>query len=154
LASRGRARTWCSRNVVSDHQPGIYVDTDVAENTFRGNALLRNRIAGIYLSDIGYGIIDNRFVANRATQNLGDGLWSDIGTDVGGYTRTVIERNVFELNSDDGLDVDGPNNVVAQNSANRNGDLGIEAHPGVTDGGGNTARDNGNPAQCLNVRCR
>jgi hypothetical protein len=26
--------------------------------------------------------------------------------------------------------------------------------PGVTDGGGNKARGNGNPAQCLNVTCK
>ena len=33
--------------------------------------------------------------------------------------------------------------------ANDNGDLGIEAVSGVTDGGGNRARGNGNPAQCV-----
>jgi hypothetical protein len=33
-------------------------------------------------------------------------------------------------------------------------DLGIAAVPGVTDGGRNRARGNGNPAQCLNVACR
>jgi hypothetical protein len=39
------------------------------------------------------------------------------------------------------------------NTANRNHDLGIEAVPGVIDGGGNKASGNGNPAQCLNVVC-
>ena len=34
-----------------------------------------------------------------------------------------------------------------------NGDLGIEAVPGVTDGGGNRARHNGNVAQCTGVAC-
>lgn len=29
----------------------------------------------------------------------------------------------------------------------------LEAVPGVTDGGGNRARGNGNPAQCTNVAC-
>jgi len=33
------------------------------------------------------------------------------------------------------------------------GDLGIEAVPGVTDGGGNHAAANGNPAQCVNLAC-
>jgi uncharacterized membrane protein len=32
--------------------------------------------------------------------------------------------------------------------------FGIEAVPGVTDGGGNKASGNGNPLQCLNVFCR
>ena len=32
-------------------------------------------------------------------------------------------------------------------------DSGIEAVPGVTDGGGNRASGNGQPAQCLGVVC-
>ena len=67
---------------------------------------------------------------------------------------TVIERNVSNGNGDDGIDVDTAKAVISQNSANDNADLGIEAVPGVTDGGGNKARGNGDPAQCLNVSCR
>jgi hypothetical protein len=44
--------------------------------------------------------------------------------------------------------------TLTKNTANDNGDLGIEAVPGVIDGGGNRARGNGNPAQCLNVSCK
>jgi hypothetical protein len=36
----------------------------------------------------------------------------------------------------------------------RNGDLGIEAVPGVIDGGGNHAHGNGNPGQCTNISCK
>jgi hypothetical protein len=36
----------------------------------------------------------------------------------------------------------------------RNADLGIEAVPGVTDGGGNRATGNGNPLQCVSITCR
>jgi hypothetical protein len=35
-----------------------------------------------------------------------------------------------------------------------NADLGIEAVPGVIDGGGNKASGNGNPLQCSNVFCK
>jgi hypothetical protein len=35
----------------------------------------------------------------------------------------------------------------------RNADLGIEAVPGVIDGGGNKAGGNRNPLQCSNVFC-
>jgi hypothetical protein len=42
---------------------------------------------------------------------------------------------------------------ITANTANDNLDYGIEAVAGVTDGGGNTASGNGNPAQCLNVAC-
>jgi hypothetical protein len=43
--------------------------------------------------------------------------------------------------------------TIARNRANENGDLGIEAVAGVTDGGGNRANGNCNAAQCTNVFC-
>ena len=63
-------------------------------------------------------------------------------------------------NNDDGIEIDSggaiPENsvVLTRNTANDNGDFGIEAVLGVTDGGGNKASGNGNPLQCLNVFCR
>jgi hypothetical protein len=54
---------------------------------------------------------------------------------------------------DDGIDVDSSATTLIGNHAVHNGDLGIEAVPGVTDGGGNHAAANGNPAQCTNVDC-
>jgi hypothetical protein len=42
---------------------------------------------------------------------------------------------------------------LTKNTANDNGDLGIEAVSGVIYGGENTASGNGNPLQCLNVVC-
>ena len=44
-------------------------------------------------------------------------------------------------------------NVISKNTVNDNHDLGIEAVPGITDGGGNGASGNGNPLQCSNVFC-
>jgi len=44
--------------------------------------------------------------------------------------------------------------TVTRNIANHNHDLGIEAVPGVIDGGGNHAAGNGNPAQCVNIDCK
>jgi hypothetical protein len=49
--------------------------------------------------------------------------------------------------------VDSASTTLTRNIALRNGDLGIEAVAGVTDGGGNQAAGNGNPAQCTNVDC-
>ena len=57
------------------------------------------------------------------------------------------------MNSDDGIDTDNPQTTITGNIANNNGDLGIEAVPGTTDGGGNLASGNGNPAQCVGVSC-
>jgi hypothetical protein len=47
-----------------------------------------------------------------------------------------------------------PNVTVTANKAIRNADLGIEAIPGVVDGGGNKAAANENRLQCLNVVCK
>ena len=65
-----------------------------------------------------------------------------------------MERNTANSNGDDGIDAAASGTTVTANTANDNTDLGIEAVPGVIDGGGNKASGNGNPAQCLNVRCR
>ena len=65
----------------------------------------------------------------------------------------LLERNVAIGAGDDGIDVDNAATTLRGNVALRNDDLGIEAVAGVTDGGGNHAAANGNPAQCTNVAC-
>jgi hypothetical protein len=42
---------------------------------------------------------------------------------------------------------------TANNTAKRNGNYGIYVDPGMTDGGGNVARNNVNPVQCANIVC-
>ena len=54
---------------------------------------------------------------------------------------------------DDGIDVNNPKTKLTRNEARRNGDLGIEAVPGVIDGGGNEASGNGDLRQCINIVC-
>jgi parallel beta-helix repeat protein len=66
---------------------------------------------------------------------------------------TLLVRNMAIGAGDDGIDVESPRTTLTRNSAYRNQDLGIEAVPGVRDGGGNRAGGNGNPAQCTNVMC-
>jgi parallel beta-helix repeat protein len=89
----------------------------------------------------------NRLRRNKVTDNY-DGFIVDDAT-----TNTLIELNTFESNSADGLRVDSPSATLIDNTANDNGDLGIRAVAGVTDGGGNTATGNGDPAQCTGVVC-
>ena len=48
--------------------------------------------------------------------------------------------NFSKGNGDDGIDVDAAGTTIARNKANVNADLGIEAVPGVIDGGGNKAQ--------------
>jgi parallel beta-helix repeat protein len=66
---------------------------------------------------------------------------------------TLLEQNIAIGAGDDGIDVDNAATTLTRNLAFRNGDLGLEAVAGVTDGGGNHAAANGNPAQCTNVVC-
>ena len=66
---------------------------------------------------------------------------------------TLLEGNIASGAGDDGIDVNNAATTLTHNVAVHNGDLGIEAVAGVTDGGGNHAAANGNPAQCTNVAC-
>jgi parallel beta-helix repeat protein len=68
-------------------------------------------------------------------------------------TATMVERNTANRNGHDGIQVDGPTTTLTRNIANDNHNLGIATVPGVTDGGGNHASRNGNPAQCTNIAC-
>jgi parallel beta-helix repeat protein len=85
---------------------------------------------------------------NTVTGSRGDGIL--VSAD---QRRTVIDGNRVSASTDDGINVESAATTLRNDTANRNHDLGIEAAPGVTDGGGNTARGNGNPLQCINVAC-
>jgi Periplasmic copper-binding protein (NosD) len=85
---------------------------------------------------------------NHVTSKLSDGILVDNGA-----TGTLLVRNLAIRSGDDGIDVDAPATTLTRNTANHNHDLGIEAVPGVIDGGGNHAAGNGNPAQCINIDC-
>jgi hypothetical protein len=64
-----------------------------------------------------------------------------------------LKGNVATGSGDDGFDIASRSATLTRNRANRNGDLGIEAVPGVNDGGGNIARHNGDPRQCTHIAC-
>lgn len=53
----------------------------------------------------------------------------------------------------DGIRVEAAGTIIRRNRAIDNADLGIDAVPGVIDGGGNRAGGNLNPLQCVNVVC-
>jgi parallel beta-helix repeat protein len=124
------------------------------DNRIEKNSVFRNSNGvegGIHVASNDHGDGSHRTVVSTNTlgQNRGDGILVDPG-----QIGTVIDGNRSDRNSDDGIDVDHPATTLTKNTANNNGDLGIEAVAGVKDGGGNTARGNGNPAQCVNVRCK
>jgi parallel beta helix pectate lyase-like protein len=135
------------RNMLADCYAAGLV-TRYAGATFERNSITGNA-SGFYLS--GEGAVVRR---NDVTRNA-----------TGGLTvidpRAIVDRNVASENGtvsdfdpQGGIEVFRAGAVVSRNRADRNGDYGIYAVPGVVDGGGNRARDNGDPAQCLNVACR
>ena len=63
----------------------------------------------------------------------------------------VVTDNFSKGNGDDGIEVGCAGDDDRAQQGERQRRLGIEAVPGVVDGGGNKAAGNGNPAQCVNV---
>lgn len=141
------------RNLVSGNgEEGVRIFFGV-QATISGNRIVDNAANGVGVhGGSGEGTeadIDN----NRIERNGGDGVL------VEPFTNVTVRHNRANRNGDDGIDVDIPTccqdeTLVAANMAHFNADLGIEAGPGTTDGGGNKARHNGNPAQCTGVSCR
>ena len=129
-----------------------------AAATVAGNHVARNADNGVRVEGAGPGIASTSAIVedNRITRNGRDGILVENEN-----LRATVQRNDVRRNGDDGIDSDhgfDPNPsffdvLVRANNAFRNTDLGIEAAPGTTDGGGNRARKNGNPAQCVGVTC-
>ncbi|GAA1737868.1 right-handed parallel beta-helix repeat-containing protein [Nonomuraea bangladeshensis] len=114
------------------------------------NAALYN-VNGILVTGTSRGTVLYR---NSVVNNARDGILVDPTV-----TNTRIDNNDANGNgtlfNEDGIDVDATDaaTVIRNNRVRNNRDYGIEATPGVTDGGGNHASGNGNAAQCLNIAC-
>ena len=94
-------------------------------------------------------VTDGAIVRNNIVRDATmDGIHVDTNT-----AGTVLQTNTAKRAGDDGLDIDSAATKLFGNLGVFNGDLGIEAVPGVNDQGANRARNNGNPAQCTGVAC-
>ena len=136
---------------------GIGIQLEGGQFGSHGNGLLhnlasRNGDAGILVE----GADGNRVVGNVTRGNR--------GTDGGGIVlavarNNVVRRNVADRNVASGIRVledtpgDAAGNVLSRNRANRNGGHGIDAVTGTVDGGGNRARRNATPPDCVGVSC-
>ena len=120
-------------------------------NVVQKNSITGGRGQAIFVTSLDSQGTSDRNVVSRNIVNskLSDGILV-----AGGATLTLIKRNTANRNGDDGIDVNAAGTKLTRNTANRNHDLGIEAVAGVIDGGGNKAQGNGNPAQCTNVACK
>ncbi len=133
---------------------GIGITGGSTDNVVSNNVVSRTQVDGIGITDFdpsdpGNPLPDRTTVRGNIVRHAGeDGVHVDAG-----IAGTVLERNRAFGAGDDGIQVDSTASVLTGNRASLNQDLGIEAVPGVTDGGGNRAHRNGNPAQCLGVVC-
>jgi parallel beta-helix repeat protein len=139
-----------SANLIEDNQgtgsfgggPADGIDVLYADQT----TLLANRVGAITVMSSTATAVRNNLVTET-------GSWQE-GIFVAADSRqTTIDGNQVRGFGLDGIDVDAASTVLTNNTANDNGELGIEAVPGVIDGGGNRASGNTDPAQCLNVMC-
>jgi parallel beta-helix repeat protein len=143
-----------NRNVIVRnrvHQAG----GGIAIEAGRGNLVAHNVVVGARRSGIRLGIqpppiggADNVVRGNLVRGGGGDGFLVFPKDD-----RSLLKGNVAVGAGDDGFDVRSRTAKLTGNRALRNRDLGIDAVHGVIDGGGNTARGNGDRAQCINVAC-
>jgi parallel beta-helix repeat protein len=93
-------------------------------------------------------VADNVVADNTVSGEGADGISVDVIAE-----NTRLERNDASRNAGDGIHVMSATTTLTRNTANRNGNYGIEAVPPAIDGGGNHARGNGNPAQCIGITC-
>jgi large repetitive protein len=121
-------------------------------NVIEGNVVVRARQGDIRLASFeefgGPPTVGNSVRGNLVRDSDVDGVLVESTA-----VDTLLEGNVAIGAGDDGIAVENVSTTLTRNLAVRNDDLGIEAVPGVTDGGGNKANANGNPAQCTNVSC-
>jgi hypothetical protein len=137
-----------ARNRIVRQEPGRPAPPGFVMDDSRANWVVQNVAVS---NPVGFQVnagAFNLFLHNVAIASSEDGFSLDAAA-----ANTALIANQSHGNGDDGIDVEGRGTALIANSANRNGDLGIEAVPG-TFAFGNRAAGNGNPLQCLNVRCR
>jgi parallel beta-helix repeat protein len=138
-----------ARNRVRAGDDGIAVENGRRNLVIR-NLVLETRDTGIYLG-LALPPIGGR--SNVVRDNVVIGSGSDAFKVTKNDHHSVLRQNVAREAGDDGFKVRSSTAKLSDNRAVSNGDLGIQAAPGVIDGGGNRARGNGDPRQCVNIAC-
>lgn len=143
-------RNVIARNHISRDGSGIGIEKGRG-NRVIGNVLVRTRRTSIYLglNEPALGGAKTVVRGNLATGSGGDGFSVRSKDD-----HSLLKGNIAGGTGDDGFDIESASTRLTRNRAAHNADLGIEAVPGVLDGGGNRASGNGNPLQCTNVFCK
>jgi len=141
LSSHNRVRG----NAVVGNTFGISVTDGSTDNVVELNAVSRNGDFGIAI--FGEGAARNLVQANLVDQSTGQGI--QVNADA---TDSRVVKNYVSRSGIDGIHVDSVTTTISRNDARKNTALGINA-PGAIDGGGNKAKGNGDPLQCVGVVC-
>jgi Right handed beta helix region len=149
--------------ITTDFTAGLGLLSDhsiVAHNTFApgavggitvtgsSNLMVGNHVGGTGLIGIDVASGDRNVLLRNQLSQLSDGVLVEAPA-----THTWVIRNTADGANHDGILIQSPSALLIGNIANDNANYGIEAVPGVF-AFGNRASGNGNPAQCINVRCR
>ena len=139
-------------NDVSGNPEAGILSFDLIDGLLAGNTASGNGV-GILLDS---GADQNEVRGNEASGNAGgDGF----GIIVFESTGNLLADNVANANDADGIRIEeeepgaGAGNTLTRNVASRNGGHGIVAVAGTIDGGGNRARANATPPDCVGVAC-
>jgi parallel beta-helix repeat protein len=145
-----------NRNVIAENTVSGARGDGIRIEKGQGNLVTDNLVIGARRNGIRLGIEHPRLggVANVVSGNLVRGSGRDGFLVNTKDHQSLLKRNLAVGSGDDGFGVHSRTTTLTANRAVRNADLGIEAVRGVTDGGGNVARGNGDPRQCTNIACR
>lgn len=144
-----------NRNVVARNHAqgdifgGIAVE-DGRHNVIARNLVVRTRSTGIVL---GVREFPAGGGSNVVRWNVVEGSRDDAFLVTPEDRHSVVKHNTAREARDDGFDIQSRSARLTANRAFGNADLGIQAVDGVIDGGGNRARGNGDPRQCVNIAC-
>jgi CSLREA domain-containing protein len=134
-------------NDLSSSASGIAV-SESSGNRIEANNASSTLGTGIAIEALSY---NNVVVQNTASQNGGEGIAVEDAALAG--QGNLLDRNIANGNGGDGIGVHGVGHTLAGNTAQLNGGWGIYVAVGATDGGGNFAAGNAEPAQCYGIVC-
>jgi parallel beta-helix repeat protein len=137
-------------NTVTYNESGVELDGSNL-NVIEANDVTGSRAAGISMEDSSA----NQVLRNIANGTGANGIFAVRENPESEETllgRNIIDGNRAHENLANGIFVEIPGARVSNNRTFRNAQYGIKGVPGVR-GGGNLAMDNGEPLQCLYVRC-
>ena len=129
-----------------------------------------NRFAAILVGRSARSLVRNSSGSRSTARNGGTGMFlvashhvrilnnsfsrnGDTGIFASDSRHNLIKKNLVKRNTTGILLEESATTKLTGNRAIRNEDLGIQAGRGAIDGGGNIARHNGDPRQCVNVTC-